>query len=379
MSLNTSDSSTAGTPPFGSNALRLTAKQWLVVAVAVVLAVFFLPGLWIYMEKFEPPASYRVPYELSEDYWHYERYCRVAMAEGRVAVLGDSVIWGEYVDEQGTLSHHLNARVVGAPFANLGVNGIHPAALAGLVEYYARSLRNRPVLLHYNPLWMSSKRHDLQTEKEFRFNHPALVPQFFPSIPCYKDPWSDRLGVVAGRHLPIRGWLNHLTKAYFEGSSPAAWAMEHPYESPLGAITLALPKPDERRRPEAPWHERGIRVQPFEWVPADESLQWRFFQDTVETLEARGNRLYVIVGPFNEHMIAPESRQAYDDIKESIAGWLCEEGIPYLMADLLPSDRYADASHPFSAGYETLARQVYAAPEFTEFLRTDSGIRLAGR
>jgi len=352
-------------PAFGSNAIRLSCVQWVIAAAIIIAVIVSIPILWERIEPFEPTPSYRVPYALSNDYWHFARYCRQAAKQDAVLVVGDSVIWGEYVAPTETLSAHLNALSGGERFVNLGVNGIHPVALAGLIAYYGRAIAGKDVLLHYNPLWMSSPRHDLQTDKEFRFNHPELVPQFLTRIPCYKDPYATRFGAVVERYLPLRAWTNHLAIAYFDNSDFPAWAVQHPYENPLKAITLGLtaelPGPDATRdRGSASWAERGITPHRFEWVEADKSFQWRFFQRTVEVLLERGNRVVVLVGPFNEHMIAPESRQRYEAVKRDIEAWLHKQRIPYLMGVLLPSEQYADASHPLREGYALIAKEVLA-------------------
>jgi len=355
--------------PFGSNAVRLTGRQWCAAVAIVLLICFFMPRAWALVEPFNPGASYRVPYSLSNDYWLYSRWCRKCVAEGGTLVIGDSVIWGEYVSPDATLSAHL-AKASGEPYANLGLNGIHPAAMEGLVAYYARAVSGQRVVLHFNPLWMSSQRHDLRTEKEFRFNHPRLVPQFFPDIPCYKDPRAERIGIVAERYVPLRAWTNHLSVAYLDNMDPAAWAKENPCTSPFSVVTLRLPEPvagDSGRHALVPWYEGGMKQTAFAWVDPDTSLQWLLFKRTARTLLRRGNRVFVLVGPFNEHMIAPESMPAYAKIKTSIQNWLTEEGIDHWVADLLPSELYADASHPLDAGYQLLARRILQGEAYRRF------------
>ena len=109
-------------------------------------------------------------------------------------MLGDSVVWGYYVSADQTLSHYLSELSGGRRFANLGVDQVHPVAMAGLVEHYGRAMAGKRVLLHYNPLWMSSDERDLETAKEVG-NHSRLIPQFFPGIPSYHEPLEGRLGV----------------------------------------------------------------------------------------------------------------------------------------------------------------------------------------
>ena len=353
--------------PFGSNSVRLSGRQWGVVAVLVVALCQCVPSVWQRVEIFEPGVDYRIPYALSNDYWLYARYCRRVSGQGRILVIGDSVIWGEYVTPQDTLTHHLNERAGQDRFVNLGLNGSHPAALAGLIDYYGRAVSGQNVILHYNPLWMSSKRHDLQTEKESHFNHPRLVPQFTPRILCYKKPYASRIGIVVERYLPFRAWANHLAVAYFDNANLVTWARENPYGNPLKSITLELPGPGTGLRHEpVSWTERGISPADFELVEPATSLQWRLFQHTVRTLLARDNRLFVLVGPFNEHMIRGESLETYHAIKRSIESWLQEQNIPHYVPSPLPSDLYADASHPLGQGYALLAKQIVERLSYDE-------------
>ncbi len=72
-------------------------------------------------------------------------------------MIGDSVIWGEYVTRHETLSHYLNELAGRERYANLGLDGAHPLALGGLVEFYADEVSGKNILLQCNPLWMSSR------------------------------------------------------------------------------------------------------------------------------------------------------------------------------------------------------------------------------
>lgn len=360
-----------GTPVdlrYGSNAVRLSAGQW-TAAGAILVAVFMLtPIAWEHAEPFQADADYRIPYDLSNDYWLFARYARRAAAERPTLVLGDSAIWGQYVTPHQTLPHYLNEQAGGERFANLGVDGAHPVALAGLVEYYGRDIAGTNVILHCNLLWTASKKHDLASEKEFPFNHPALVPQFVPRIPCYKETVSRRLGIVIDRYEPFAAWANHLCLAYFNKMDLPSWTMENPTANPLRAIRLELPPPDESPRHDpVPWTERGIGPQALAWVDLDTSLQWRFFRRAVETLRARGNRVFVLVGPFNEHMLDDKSREVYAERKRQVEAWLWHEQVPCCVPPPLPSELYADASHPLADGYALLARRLVEDNAFAQF------------
>jgi hypothetical protein len=368
--------------PFGSNCVRLSLAEWIFIAVVGSASFCLVPALWERLERFDPGPDYRLPYELGNDYWLYDRYCQWACSRYDTLVIGDSVIWGHYVAKTGTLSHHLNelarqrSGIAGQQqFANLGVDGIHPIALDGLVKYYGRSLYGKKVILHLNPLWLSSRKHDLQIEKEFSFNHPQLVPQFLPRIPCYKATYATRISAVLQRHATFFSWTSHLRKAYFQNMDLPTWSLEHPYANPLKAITLELPHAEfQISNSNATLRSSSLRSTRFqipstaktnfEWVELGTSLQWQFFRRTIHALKARENEVFVLVGPFNEHMMTDESLEAYFDIKKQIEAWLRQNNIAYYMPAVLASELYCDASHPLSEGYALLAEQLFDNSHF---------------
>lgn len=374
--------------PFGVNAQRLNARQWLIVAALVLAAGLLVPRLWPRVERFDTGPDYRIPYSLSKDYWLWQRWVGEAVAPEptAIAVLGDSVVWGEYVLPDGTLPHFLN-RATGASnrFVNAGVNGLFPLALEGLVRDYSPALHHRKVLLHANVLWMSSPKADLSTPKEEPFNHARLVPQFQPRIPCYRADVNERLSAVLQRQIGFLAWVGHLQNAYFEQKSILQWTLaddggdppRYPNvaRNPLARITCRVPVApaiDPQRGPASPRHQPWSATSKtpvgFDWVSLDASLQWQAFQRLVRLLRDRHNDVLVVVGPFNEHLIAPESREGYRALRDGIAAWLRAQGVPCVVPAPLASELYADASHPLTAGYEALAGVLMADESFRGWL-----------
>jgi hypothetical protein len=356
---------------FSSNEVRLSLREWAIAAAILAVVFVFTPVLWQKAEPIEPGLDIRVPYSLGNDYWMHTRYGRLACAEDKCLAIGDSVIWGHYVASDQTLPAHLNKLAGTGRFANLGLDGIHPAAMTGLVEYYGGAIAHRKVLLHCNLLWMSSKRADLQ-DKKASLNHAALVPQFYPAIPCYSEPLSGRIGVAIGRGVPFFAWARHLQIAYFDSLDVPKWTTEHPYACPFSAVTLALPSPDELPSPPPvaePWTKSGLfEKTDAAWVELETSIQWQSFQRVVDILKRRGNQVFVLVGPFNEYMLTDKSRQTYRKRLDYVQSWLEAQQLPHFVARLLPSDDYADTSHPLAEGYAKLARQVMDSDEFKSFL-----------
>jgi hypothetical protein len=163
--------------------------------------------------------------------------------------------------------------------------------------------------------------------------------------------------------------VNHLRVAYFDNQDIQNWSLEHPYKSPFGEITLALPQPSPTPRHAAvSWSERGVQTREFPWVELDSSLQWRAFRRTTEFVRRKGGRPFVIVGPLNEHMLAASSRKRYGELKQETIARMQEAEIPCYAPPLLPSDLYGDASHPLAAGYARLAEQLHADESFQRWL-----------
>lgn len=367
------------------NEVRLSARQWIVTVGVVLLTVTLTPVLWKKCERFDTGADYRIPYALSKDYWLYERRAQ-QLAPTNIVVLGDSVVWGEYVLPDGTLSHFLNRESgVTNRFINAGVNGLFPLALEGLVRSYGQPLKRRKILLHCNLLWLTSPKADLSTDKEEPFNHAALVPQFSPRIPCYRADASERLNAVVERNVPFLEWVSHLQNAYFGQKSIPKWTLEdegsdpprHPnsYRNPFSQITLTVPsepRDDPQRGPQSsrhkPWSTNSSGTTRFEWVALDQSLQWAAFQRLLGLLQARGNDVLVVLGPFNEHLMAEDNRPGFRTIRDGVAAWLTQNQIAHVVPEPLPSELYADASHPLTQGYELLARRLYADAVFQKWL-----------
>jgi len=357
------------------NAMRLRVRPWLAVAVIATIVLLVTPPFWKKVERFQTGPDYRIPYALSKDYWLYERRLK-RITPTNVVVLGDSVIWGEYVQPDATLSHFLNEQSGKAgEFVNAGVNGLFPLAFEGLIRDYGNSLRHCKVILYCNVLWMSTPKADLSTEKEERFNHADLVPQFFPSIPCYKADLNHRLAAVVERNFTFSQWANHLQIVYFGQKNLLTWTLEeessdptrlpNAYKNPLAQIALTVPQEppiDPERGPNSPrhkpWSATGVGSTRFDWVELDQSLQWAAFRRLVKLLQSRDNDVLVLVGPFNEHIMVEENRARFRHLRSGIIDWLGKNQVTYVVPEVLPSALYADASHPLTEGYRMLAERL---------------------
>jgi hypothetical protein len=394
-------------PPFeyGSNPLRLSGKDWLAVAVLFVGACLVVirgwPGLETiggYERQGSPseispsgissprsegspatpnvaetlvhrverfgPVDYRVPYRLSSDFWTYSHWCEAAAAKYPVLVVGDSTIWGHYVDSHDTLSHCLNHIAHEDRYANLGLSGLHDMALFGLLKDYGKVIAGKKVLLHFDPLWMHSEESDLQGEKEFHFQYEELAPQFWPSLKCYRADVETRLTRYVGQHLPLTSFTTHLLACYFDNTNIPEWMMSHPYEGPWRPVTFDVPWSGEAEDAGVVWSTKIKKPKDYPWIMPADSLQWRFFRETVASFRSRNNEVFVLVGPFNPYTLTPESLRRYRLLVGQVEEWLGANDVPHFLVPDLPSDEYGDVSHPLKQGYVRIAEGLSNDPIF---------------
>lgn len=354
--------------PFAVNTIRLGVIDWLIVVSLGLLFVFLMPSLWLEIEGFEPGENYRQPYGLSNDYWLYAEYCDEVCEGDSVLVVGDSAVWGHFVKQDETLSSHLNGIAGGKKFVNMGVDGMHPAGLFGLMKYYGGDISGKDVILYFNPLWLSSAKSDLSTDKEYSFNHSGLVEQFGSRIKCYSASRQDRIETAIKRRIGFFGWTKHLQMLYFSGvdgggENLASWVVEHPYGNPFSDIggKIEVMIGESEGGISGVEGNAGASKYSMPWVELDGSVQWYYFKQTIRLLTDRGNKVFVVVGPFNEEMLSEKSFASYKQIQGEIAGWLGDNKVNYYIPEAMAKEYFADASHLIGSGYAILAENILKA------------------
>jgi hypothetical protein len=146
--------------------------------------------------------------------------------------------------------------------------------------------------------------------------------------------------------------------------------MQYPYSNPLGAITFQIPFPEDKPHSEPiSWMERGMTKQDFPWVSIDESFQWDSFKKLIKILQARKNKVFVLIGPFNPYILTDVSLNRYKALRKDMENWLEENEVGYVALSDLPSEYYADASHPLKDGYAMIAREMLESEPFGKWIK----------
>ena len=288
-----------------SNSIVLTGKEWiLTVALAGIISFSVYFG-WDRWEKIGLEPDYRSTCwaERMSDYWAYEQWSRIAREKFKILLIGDSAIWGQEVASTETISHCLNATLGNEAVANLGIDGLSNAAMEGLFRYYGRHIRHMNVILQFNPLWMSSPWRDMR--ENWTFHHPRLVRQLDRRIHYYRG-LSERLGYLLEQYLLLPPFVRHLMVNYFENKSIAVWLLDHPFQFPPGAITFkGAPVMREKQGLGTPWSSRkeaGKFDDPF--LLLDGSVQWECYLGALKLLKDKGNRVFVLLGPYNTYNLS---------------------------------------------------------------------------
>ena len=90
----------------------VTMKNLFKITMPVILVMILaslLPGIFPCVDTAQFKGNYRIPYSQGENYFLYEKYINRVASSGRIAVIGDSVIWGHYTGSDDNLVATLNA------------------------------------------------------------------------------------------------------------------------------------------------------------------------------------------------------------------------------------------------------------------------------
>lgn len=356
-----------------SNAVFLGGWQWILALVISEIVISIVYFGWDSWERYEPGPDHRETCwaELQSDYWAYMRWMKKARETYNILLLGDSVVWGQEVDYDETISHYLNEYLGTTHVANMGNDGLFMAGINGIIRYYGDYLDNTKVILQCNPLWMSNPRRDLRGKKKSRYHHPRLIPQFDSRINYYHH-LSTRLGYQLEHYFRVFTFIRHLMANYYENKSISSWMMDHPYEFPFATITFeAADVMAEKQGQGIDWKAKQLKRADDPFMNPDDSIQFGLFLDAIERLQEKNTSVFVMIGPYNNHYLTDQSKEKLFSMVERIKESLDERRIPYYdtFTAGLPSNAFSDSCHMLKEGHEILARKMTANQSFISWVQ----------
>lgn len=355
-----------------SNAMILSLKEWIATLALVALINGIIYYGWNSWEKFNPGPDHRETCwaEKQSDYWAYTRWIRYAREHYNVLLLGDSVIWGQEVRNDQTISHYLNEFYGRDIVANLGNDGLFMAGIDGIVKYYGEDLDNANIIVQLSPLWMANLRRDLRPEKKSNYHHPRLIPQFSTRINYYHD-LNTRIGYFIEHYVRVFPFVRHLMANYYDNESISSWMMDNPYKDPFTAITFqAAPVMAESQGESLDWETKKQKVSNEPFVNSSQSIQWGLYVDALKRFQVKNSRVFVMIGPYNQYMLTPESQLRLFTLIELLKKDLDALGIPYFDTFTigLPSRTFGDTCHLLKDGHIMLAKAMLSDERFRQWL-----------
>ncbi len=355
-----------------SNAMILSVKEWIITILlfAVISATIYYG--WNSWEEYAPGPDHRETCwaEKQSDYWAYNRWLKYVRQHYKVLLIGDSVIWGQEVRNDETISHYINEFHGEDIVANCGNDGLFMAGINGIVNHYGGNLDNANIILQLSPLWISSLRRDLRGAKKFRYHHPRLIPQFSSRITYYHD-LNTRLGYQFEHYFKLFPFVRHLMANYYDNKSISSWINDNPYRNPFTAITFqAAPVMAESQGKGISWISKGIKLSDASFVIPSESIQWECFVNALKKLQAMNSRVFVLIGPYNHYMHTPGSQRRLFSTINILKKNLDDMKIPYFdtLRIEIPSDTFADSCHLLKEGHIMLAEELTNDAGFRKWL-----------
>ena len=339
-----------------ANALLFSGKELFLTSAVVLLVVFVLfPLCYRSWEKITLPEDFRLPYVNRDNYYLYSRCAEKAVAESDYLLLGDSAIWGMYAANNETLSAQLNSMQKKVRFSNLAIDGLHPVAMKTLMENFGSSIRNRNVLIYFNPLWVNSAKYDLSSSEKFTVNHPELLPQF-GGIASYDAAMDKKIRILLDRKILFFSQLRHIRNYFYNNNDFKSHLAKTESFNPFAMINREIcPQEKTHHGTKENYLSRRIPIQHWNWVPLAESRQWRALTDTAKLLKSRGNKVTTLIGGINPALLDEPTLAGLRELRIQAAKELQKENINNITLPELEAKQYADASHPLKSGYTLLA------------------------
>ena len=148
--------------------------------------------------------------------------------------------------------------------------------------------------------------------------------------------------------------------------------METPLQTPFSAITFqAAPVMQKAPGRGLSWEEKGGKTLNYEWLSPSESVQWECFQEAIRELRRRNANVFVLLGPYNPYILAPDSRERLQALIAETKEWFAENRLPYfeLGQKVLPSDSFADeCGHLLQKGHVAVADSLLRSEDFRKWL-----------
>jgi hypothetical protein len=310
------------------------------------------------------PQDFRLP---DRTVWGVDEFVATTAASPgvRVAVVGDSVVWGGFADRDQTLSARMDrdyadeGRQVHS--FNFGMNGAHANDLYPLVAVLAGREAVDLLVINF----------------DYRFYRPSGVTERYPRLwqmaAAYVPAGDATLAPAPGPIVTPPEGIEARSARLLASVSAISARREYLLAVTLGekpstalaqaagtAIPRLLGRPVWTKRPAAQLDLTALRSD-FDVPPlTQQSTYVRYLVAAVRLARARGIPVVVFAGPMDTALL--RSNDIYDPAMyraniDAVRGLVQREGGEFVdLTDSLPADEIRDSHHPLPTGYARLAR-----------------------
>lgn len=319
-----------------------------------------------FMAPSSVPVDYRFP---DKTLWGIEEF--VSTMSGtpgvRVAVIGDSIVWGKFADSSQTLSAYMDADYAGegrqVHAFNFGMIGAQSYDIYPLADALARRRAADLLVINFD--------YHFYKDAPAVDRYPGLrsLAAQAPGVGVVMPPptWAAGLSASPTAGQPVAAWVSGASqivarRGYILGATlggDPSLALAH-------AVGVHLPL----LRGQAPWSKRtearlnlgSIRTAYAVPLLAEDDMCVRYLVEAVRAARAERVRVVVFAGPLDRGPI--EAAGAWDAAVykaniELVRSLVEREGGTFLdLTDAVPAARIYDVHHPLAEGYASLARAL---------------------
>jgi hypothetical protein len=345
-----------------SGALWQVRPRALLVALGSLLVLDFILRLSLPLPL---PWDFRLPNRTTMGYDQLVAKMR-RDPYPRVAILGDSIIWGGFAERSETLSAHLQKSYRSedrkVDVYNLGMNGAHANDMLPVIADLVEGQAADAIVVNFDMRFYTEPT-IVRRYPELYDKAPSTLSSVAPDLleqgaqPASTVPLEKKLGEGAGRVWRLYALRDYLAAALF-GDNPAS-ALNHRMNR-LRADLFGPPLYGKKSPSGLPL---GEIKKAFDAPPMTaDNVNIRYLTAALDIARRQGVPVVVFAGPVDSELLDSQhlwDRSAYEANLERVRKIVESHGAEfYAYTDAVPREFIGDSHHPLGPGYEILARAM---------------------
>lgn len=337
-------------------------------AVAIALAILIVVEVLLRLPLPAPiPYDYRMPDRTTVGY--DPLMARLTSHAGlRIALIGDSVVWGTFAFSEDTLSANLDRamqrRGMEGHAANLGMSGAHANDLSPVIADVAEERAADVIVYQFDPRFFDEKQgiayrypelYDRIDDPDVREALASVTPTATAAWPGDIDETPAWLNMQFTEVSAIWRTRGYPVAAAFRGRKPAETLKDR-----VNELQGYQRKHTKRTLEQLPLDkiEQMYDIEPY----TDDNPHMRNLAMALDIARERGIPVVIFSGPVDRTILDGQSlwdAPAYAANLAFVEDFARRHGAIFVdYTDAVPPEGMADTHHPLASGYEILADRI---------------------